>query len=108
MIKICFIGGSGADSERLCGPHRMYFELSKRLSSNFSPKIINLNSYFFLFKTIRKIKQFNPKIIHGHGSLNMGLLLILLKTLLDKKIILTFTDFKKNITNNYKVLNLLD
>ncbi len=133
MKTICFIRPHTPESHagRLCGPQRLASELAKHLSKEYN--IINLlitkkknsnnnifhknhseseiilkKNHLLLFKTIRTLKKINPDIIHGHGSLNSALGLILLKKILKKKTILTFTDFKKNITNNYRILNHLD
>lgn len=112
MKKVCFICGSGADKnalDRICGPQRLPVELAKRIKDKYQVNFISYQRNFFsLFSIIRKLKKINPDIIHGHGSLNMALLLLILKNVLHKKTILTFTDFKKNITNNYSILNHLN
>lgn len=112
MKKICFIGGRGAGAEfstRVCGPDRLALELSKRLPKDYTSIRFSFPASFCSFFTMLKvIKRFNPDIIHGHGSLNMALLLVFLQKCFHKKTILTFTDFKKNVTQNYKILNKLD
>lgn len=107
MKKICFIGGKGAGTgfvDRVCGPERLPLELSKRLPDCRIAFASFQQSH--VLESLRKIKR--ADILHGHGSLNMGLLLFFLKKIFDKKTILTFTDFKKNVTHNYKILNSLD
>ncbi len=109
--KIVFIDGKGNpdNKERLCGPKRVAHELSGRLGSEFVPYHVSFQTKTaWPIYCYRIIRQIQPQIIHGHGSLNMGLLLAILKALFKKKTILTFTDFKKNVTSNYKILNRLD
>ena len=129
MKKICFLGGYGGGvqcGERLVGPQRLSVELGIRLAKEMDvcfvhlgdkdhrttlhelPEIIIRNGAFSFFKTLRAIKKINPDIIHGHGSLNMAWALFAFKKLTGKKTIITFTDFKRNIINNYSILNKLD
>ena len=129
MKKICFLGGYGGGvqcGERLVGPQRLYVELGMRLAKEMEvcfvhlgdkdhknilhelPEIIIRNGAFSFFKTLRAIKKINSEIIHGHGSLNMAWALFAFKKLTSKKTVITFTDFKKNIINNYSILNGLD
>lgn len=129
MKRICFIGGYGGGAscvERLCGPQRLYVELAQRLKNEYSIFFVNpgneklqytVNNIqgvilergpLFSLTSLKTLQKINPSVIHGHGSLNMGVLLWLYKKVLGKKTILTFTDFKKNITSNYRLLNALD
>ena len=103
----------------------MYNELAKRLNKDFEIHILKVDgknrftkkewtiivikrALFSFLRFIRQIKKIQPDIIHGYGSLNMALLLIFFKKIFSKKIILTFTDFKKNIIKDYSILNKLD
>ena len=107
MKKICFIGGKGAGDgfvDRVCGPQRLPLELSKRLPDCKITFVSFQQGY--VLESLRKIQK--ADILHGHGSLNMCLLLFFLKKIFCKKTILTFTDFKRNVTRNYKLLNHLD
>ena len=126
-MKLCFVNGKGArTNDRLCGPDRLAFELMNRLKSDYEVSSVRFGrvrrikkqekidefvvgegvaSFLRLFSTIKRI---DPDIIHGHGSLNMGMLILALKIVLRKNGVLTFTDFKKNITSNYEWLNRLD
>ena len=127
-MKICLITGKGAgfDTGRLSGPSRIAWELGKKLSLENQVFFIHLGdkntvskvngvvkicikfgptTFVRMLKLLYKIK---PEVIHGHGSLNLTLLLVALKKILRYKTVQTFTDFKKNITNNYLFLNLLD
>ncbi len=128
MKRLCFIGGVGGDldKKRFVGPRRLYHELALRLKDEYLIFIIRLGkknsqrfnegvvditlkrSILLPFYILRAISKINPQIIHGHGSLNMGLALLLLKISCQRKTIITFTDFKKNITHNYWFLNFLN
>ncbi len=112
MQKICFVNGPGGGhlcKNRLNGPQRLTEELKKRIKGKFRvTQVSTAEGRSKILNTIFEIKKRNPDIIHGHGSLNMGLFLIVAKLLLRKKTIITYTDFKPNIIKNGKILNLLD
>ncbi len=105
-MRICYIGGKGSGSTRLCGPRRLSVELGKRLPHKVT--YLRFSGLFSLPGMILRVLQYKPHVIHGHGSLNMALLLLMFKAITGRKTILTFTDFKKNVTTNYRILNWLD
>lgn len=129
MKKVCFLGGYGGGPEcqdRLVGPQRLYVELGTRMEKKVDVSFLHLGNkdeiitrngikevvikkgILAFFKTITALKKINPDIIHGHGSLNMAMILLIIKKITSKKTIITFTDFKRNVSNNYRLLNRLD
>jgi len=109
---------------RLCGPQRLVADLVEHLPSNYHAisliiaknkptsllgnEIFLKKDGFLFFRTLAALRKIKPAIIHGHGSLNTGLLLLLLAKISSRKAVLTFTDFKSNVTNNYNILNGID
>ncbi|GEM_PF-4369464 len=114
---------------RLCGPQRLVADLIEHLPAHYQPisflsskhkplslkehEIFIKNDTFLFFRLIYAVRNYNPHILHAHGSLNTALglrLLVKMLKLVDKNVksVLTFTDFKKNFTTNYTILNNLD
>ncbi|PIN73359.1 hypothetical protein COV20_03955 [Candidatus Woesearchaeota archaeon CG10_big_fil_rev_8_21_14_0_10_45_16] len=110
-MKVAYLGrdSSQEHSGRLCGPQRLGTELEKRMRTHLQTHLLfSGDPAASLPRMILSIRKNKIKVMHAHGSINSGLWLLLLKRFVKSKAILTFTDFKKNVTNNYKILNGLD
>ncbi len=124
-MKICYLDGPGGGkvcAKRFCGPERLRTELQKRLikeiittsvSLGRNPqKIRNLKRRSLkhpgvILSAFNAVKRSNPQIIHCHGGMKLTLILLLLKYILGKKTVLTFTEFKKT-SLPFSILNKID
>jgi glycosyltransferase involved in cell wall biosynthesis len=114
MKTICYLmgpGGGDTSHDRLTGPQRLATELAKRLPKEFSIKYVHMqrrNKFRQLLNAIHAVRKTKAAIVHAHGSLNMAMMLRIVKMFTRKRVVLTFTDFKKNVTQNYTILNKID